>query len=171
MADQRGNPWNFTTADQAATASITSITRNGQGSALVQLAGVLTGLAKDLYISIQGTTILGWQKAYRIIDVGTAANSFLVAITPDQYLLANNGANGAVFTSAYHEIIEVVQMLWDGPTAATALLVTDSYGRLVWNPSSVTGSGGGGPYTYMKAFPINGLVLNTIGSGTLQISV
>jgi len=25
--------------------------------------------------------------------------------------------------------------------------------------------------SYMKAFPINGLVLNTLGSGTLQISV
>jgi hypothetical protein len=46
--------------------------------------------------------------------------------------------------------------------------VTDQYGRLVWNPASPAFSG---TLTYMKAFPINGLVLNTIGSGTLQISI
>jgi hypothetical protein len=168
MADLRGNPWSFLTTDQAATASITSITRNGQGSALVQLAGALTGLAKDLYISIQGTTILGWQKGYRVIDLGTAANSFLVSITPDQFLLANNGANGAVFTLAYRELIEVTQMLWDSPTAGAVLSVTDQFGRLVWNPTAIDA---GGSLTYMKAFPINGLVINALPSGKLQVSI
>ena len=167
MADLRGQPWSFLTTDVAATANITSSTRNGQGSALVQLAGALTGLAKDLYVSIQATTILGWQKGYRVVDLGAAANSFYVNITPDQFLLANNGANGAVFTMAYHETIEVTQMLWDGPTAADVLSLTDQYGRLVWNPTAITG----GPATYMKAFPINGLVINAMPSGKLQISI
>jgi len=167
MADLRGNPWSFLTTDQAATANITSITRNGQGSALVQLAGALTGLAKNIFISIQGTTILGWQKGYRVVDLGTAANSFLVDITPDQYLLANNGANGAVFTMAYRELIDVTQMLWDGPTAADVLSLTDQFGRLVWKPTAVTG----GSLTYMKAFPIDGLVINAIPSGILQVSI
>jgi hypothetical protein len=166
MSDLRGNPWNFFgPADQAATAAITSITRNNQGSATVQLAGPLTGLAQDLYISIQGTTILGWQKGYRVLTLGAVANSFLVAITPDQYLLANNGANGNVFTLAYRELIEVTQMLWDA--VAGTLLVTDQVGRVVWNPTA----GASGPATYMKAFPINGLVINTIATGTLQISI
>lgn len=167
MADQRGNPWNFLPADVAATAAITSITRNGQGSALVQLTGALTGLAKDLYVSLQATTILGWQKGYRVVDLGAAANSFYVDITPDQFLLGNNGANGNVFTMAYHERIEVTQMLWDGPTAADVLSLTDQFGRLVWNPTAITG----GPATYMKAWPINGLVINAFPSGKLQISV
>ena len=165
--DNRGNPWSFTTSDVAATAAITSITRNGTGSATVLMGGALTGLAKDLYISIQGTTIAGWSKGYRIVDVGTAANSFLVDITPDQSLLANNGANGNVYTMLYRERIEVTQMLWDGPTAADVLSLTDQFGRPVWNPTAVTG----GSYTYMKASPINGLVLNAMPSGKLQISV
>lgn len=165
--DIRGNPWSFLTTDQAATANITSITRKNQGSALVQLAGALTGLAKDLYISIQGTSVEGWRKGYRVIDLGAAANSFYVAITPDQYLLANNGANGAVYTWAYHELIEVTQMLWDGPTSGDVLSLTDQFGRLVWNPTAITG----GPLNYMKAFPINGLVINSLPSGKLQISI
>ena len=167
MADLRGNPWSFLTTDQAATANITSITRNAQGSATVQLAGALTGLAPDLFVSIQATTVIGWQGGYRVRALGTAANSFLVDITPDQSLLANNGANGAVYTLAYRELIEVTQMLWDGPTATDVLLLTDQNGRLVWNPTAVTG----GPYTYMKAFPINGLVINSLPSGKLQISI
>ena len=166
MADQRGNPWSFVAADQAATAAITSITRNGFASATVQLAGALTGLAQDIYVSIQGTTIAGWQKGYRVTSlVPGGTNAFTIAITPDQALLANNGANGNVLTLAYRELIEVTQMIWDA-TAGT-LLVTDQFGRTVWNPTA----GASGPATYMKAFPINGLVLNTIGSGTLQISI
>lgn len=162
MADQRGNPWSFVAGDQAASTAITSITRNGQGSATV--VSTAHGLAIDNYISIQGTTIQGWQKGYRVLAVPTA-NTFLVAITPDQSLLANNGANGNVLTLAYRELIEVTQMLWDAITGT--LLITDQFGRTVWNPTA----GASGPATYMKAFPINGLVLNTIGSGTLQISI
>jgi hypothetical protein len=166
MANLTANPWSFVAADQAATAAITSITRNGIASATVQLTGPLTGLAKDLYISIQGTATK-WNGGYRIIDVGAVANSFLIGIELWKSTLANLGAVGNVFTMAYPQDIEVTQMLWDNPTAAQTLLVTDQAGNLVWNPVAITG----GTLTYMKAFPIFGLVLNTIGSGTLQISV
>lgn len=162
--DLRGNPWTFTTADVAVSTAITSIVRNGQGSALV--TSTAHTRAVDDYISIQGTTILGWQKGYRVLAVPTA-NTFLVGITPDQYLLANNGANGNVVSLIYRELIEVTQMLWDGPTAADVLLVTDQFGRIVWNPTAVAG----GSLTYMKAFPINGLVLNTMPHGILQVSI
>ncbi len=160
--DLRGNPWSFVAADQATTTAITSIVRNGQGSALV--TSTAHGRLPDDYISIQGTTIQGWQKGYRVL-AAPSANTFLVGITPDQFLLANNGANGNVVTLIYRELIEVTQMLWDATTGT--LLVTDQFGRTVWNPTA----GASGPATYMKAFPINGLVLNTIGSGILQISI
>jgi hypothetical protein len=162
--DLRGNPWSFVAADQSTSIAITSIVRNGQGSALVTAAA--HGHLQDDFISIQGTTILGWQKGYRILSVPTV-NTFLVGITPDQYLLANNGANGNVLTLIYRELIDVTQMLWDGPTAADVLSLTDQFGRLVWNPTAVTG----GSYTYMKAFPINGLVINALPSGKLQILI
>lgn len=160
--DLRGNPWNFLPADQATTTAITSIVRNGTGSATV--TATAHGLSPDNFISIQGTTITQWQKGYRVRTVPTA-NTFTVDITPDQSLLNNNGANGTVVTMIYRELIEVTQMLWDATTGT--LLVTDQFGRTVWNPTA----GASGPATYMKAFPINGLCLNTIGSGILQISI
>jgi len=163
--DLRGNPWTFTTADVATSTAITSIVRNNQGSALVTTTAV-HGLANDNYISIQGTTILGWQKGYRVLAV-PSTTTFLVGITPDQSLLANNGANGNVLTLIYRELIDVTQMLWDGPTSGGVLLVTDQFGRTVWNPTAVTG----GSLTYMKAFPIDGLVLNAMPTGVLQISI
>jgi hypothetical protein len=166
MADITANPWSFTSADQAKTAGITSITRNGQGSALVTLSGALTGLAKDLYISVQATATL-WNGVFRIEDITPVANTFLVKIDGFRTTLANLGAVGNVFTVAYPQQIEVTQMLWDQATTGS-LLVTDGSGNLVWNPASPALSG---TLTYMKAFPISGLVLNTIGSGTLQISV
>lgn len=167
MADISSNPWTFVgPGDQAATAAITSITRNGARSATVQLTGALTGLAKDLYISIQGTGTK-WNGGYRIEDVGAAANSFLIRIEDWRFSLANLGAVGNVFTMAYYQDIEVTQMLWDGATAGS-LNITNQYGGTVWAPSSPAFSG---TLTYMKAFPIFGLVLNTLGTGTLQISV
>jgi hypothetical protein len=165
------NPWTFTSTDQAATASITSIVRNGARSALVTLGGALTGLAANLYISIQGTTAAGgkWNGGYRIEDITPVANTFLIRIEDWRSSLANAGAVGSVFTMAYPQNIEVTQMLWDGATTG-ALSLTDQAGNLVWAPAVVAGVGSN-QLTYMKAFPIFGLVINTLGSGTLQISV
>ena len=166
MSDISGNPWNFTSTDAATSAAITSIVRNNQGSALITTTAP-HGMAVDQYISIQGTTVTGWRGGYRILTV-PSTTTLLVAITPQQATLANNGANGNVLTAAYMQLIEVTQMLWDTPVAAAVLLITDLTGRTVWNPTAPTA---GGPLTYMKAFPVFGLVLNTIPNGTLQISV
>jgi hypothetical protein len=166
VANIASNPWSFTSADQAATAAITSITRNGVRSALVTMTGALTGLAKDLYISLQGTGTK-WNGGYRIVDVTPVANTFLIRIEDWRSTLSNLGAVGNVFTLAYPDIIDVTQMLWDGAVAGS-LLLTDQAGNLVWNPAS---PGFSGTLTYMKAFPIAGLVINTLSSGTLQISV
>lgn len=166
MADLSGNPWNFTSADVATSSAITSIVRNNQGSALITVAST-AGIAVDAYISVQGTTVIGWRGGYRVLTV-PSATTLLVAITPQQSALANNGANGNVLTAAYMQLIEVTQMLWDTPTANAALLITDLTGRTVWAPTSPTT---GGTLTYMKAFPIFGLVINTLPNGTLQISV
>lgn len=165
MSDISGNPWNFTSADAATSSAITSIVRNNQGSALITVAST-AGIAVDAYISVQGTTVIGWRGGYRVLTV-PSATTLLVAITPQQATLANNGANGNVLTAAYMQLIEVTQMLWDGATTGS-LLITDLTGRIVWNPTSPALSG---TLTYMKAFPVFGLVINTLGAGTLQISV
>lgn len=165
MADLSGNPWNFLPADAALSAAITSITRNGFASALITTTAA-HGMVQDQFISVQGTTVAGWRGGYRILAV-PSTTTLLVAIAPQQALLANNGANGNVLTTAYMQLIEVTQMLWDNPTATQTLLLTDLSGRTVWNPVAVTG----GSLTYMKAFPVFGLVLNSMASGVLQISV
>jgi hypothetical protein len=169
MANLTSNPWSFTSTDQAATAGITSIARNGARSALVTMSGALTGLAANLYISIQGVTGAGltpWNGGYRIEALTATANTFLIRIEDWRSSLGNVGAVGNVFTMAYPGIIDVTQMLWDGATTGT-LLLTDQAGNLVWNPASPAFSG---TLTYMKAFPIAGLVINTLSAGTLQIS-
>lgn len=164
MADTRGNPWSFTTADVATSTAITSITRNGTRSATVN--SVAHGRTANDLVSIQGATPLNWNGGYRVQSV-IDANNFLIRIEDWRSALANAGAAGNVFSLLYIETIEVTQMLWDGPTATDVLSVTDAAGRTVWNPTAVAG----GSLTYMKSFPIAGLVLNAMPHGILQISI
>ena len=165
MADLSGNPWSFGTSDAATTAAISSIVRNGQGSALITTS-TAHGISIDTVISVQGTTVAGWKGGYHVLAV-PSTTTLLVPIRPSQFALANNGANGNIYTVAYPELIEVTQILWNGPTATNVLSLTDMMGREVWNPVALTG----GTLTYMKAFPIFGLVVNALPSGTVQISV
>jgi hypothetical protein len=162
--DLTGNPWSFVPADASTSIAITSIVRNSQGSATV--TATAHGHSENDFISIQGASPAGWNGGYRVLAV-LSANTFLIEVAGFRTTLSNAGAAGHVLTLAYSQIIEVTQMLWDGPTAADVLSLTDSSGRLVWKPTAVTG----GSYTYMKAFPIVGLVINALPSGTLQISV
>jgi hypothetical protein len=166
MADISGNPWNFTTADVATTAAITSIVRNGKGSATITTTAPhgLTGQPK---ISVQGASPNGWNRGYRVNAV-PSTTTLLVKLYDTQELLANAGAAGNIYTLAYPDLIEVTQMLWDTPTAADKMTLTDACGRLVWGP---TAPNAGGPLTYMKCFWIAGLVIVALPSGTLQISV
>lgn len=163
--DLSGNPWNFTSADVATSTAITSIVRNNQGSALITVAST-AGIVPDQFISVQGATPAGWRGGYRVLTV-PSATTLLVGITPQQSSLANGGAVGNVLAAAYMQEVEVTQMLWDSPAAAGVLLLTDLTGRTVWNPTAVTG----GTLTYAKVFPIMGLVINALPSGTLQVSV
>jgi hypothetical protein len=160
--DLRGNPWTFVAADQSTAIAITSIVRNGVRSATVN--AVAHGHLANDYISIQNPSVAAWAGGYRIESV-IDANNFLIRIEDWRSTLSNAGAQGNVLTLIWPGIVDVTQMLWDA--VAGTLLVTDAAGRLVWNPTA----GGSGPATYMKAFPIAGLVLNTIPSGTLQISI
>lgn len=163
MANLGGNPWNFVTGDAATTAAISSIVNN-KGSILVTTSGAHSIVANQIF-SIQGQTVVpGWNGAYEAIAV-PSTTTILANIDPSKSGLANGGAVGNVLSVAYTQLIEVTQMLWDATTGT--LLITDLTGRTIWNPTA----GASGPATYMKAFPIFGLVINTIPSGILQISV
>lgn len=167
MADIRGNPWSFVTADASTAIAITSITRNGARSAIVN-ATAHGHLAND-YVSLQNPSISGWAGGYRIESV-IDANNFTVRIEDWRSSLANAGAQGSVLSVLFPQLaqlIDVTQILWDSPTINHVLSLTDLAGRVVWNPTAVSG----GTLTYAKVFPINGLVINALPSGTLQISV
>ena len=165
MSNRQTNPWTFTNADQATTVAITSIVRNGIGSATVTTAGA-HGLLANAPISIQGTTVTGWRGGYKIQAV-PSATTFLITIPDGKSNLANNGANGNVLSAEYLDLVRAEQLLWD-TTGAGPLLVTNIVGNIIWNPQAVAGQG---PYVYGKTFFVEGLVLNTIPSGVLQITI
>lgn len=163
MANIQTNPYTFTNADQAATTAITSIVNLG-ASALV--TATAHGLAQNAKISIQGVTPFGWNGGYRVQAV-PSANTFLISLPDGKLTLANAGAGGAVFTAIYLDMVRMEQLLWD-TTGAGPLLITNIVGNTEWNPQAVAGQG---PYTYGKLFSVEGLVLNTIPSGVLQITI
>jgi hypothetical protein len=163
MANIVTNPWTFTAADQALSTAITSIVNLG-ASALV--TATAHGLLANAPISIQGAASSGWNGGYKIQAVPTV-NTFLIAVPDWKRSLANAGAAGFVVTAAYLDMVRAEQLLWDTAAAGT-LLVTNLVGNIIWNPTAVIGQG---PYTYGKTFFVEGLILNTIPSGTLQITI
>jgi hypothetical protein len=169
MPQIAANPWSFTNADQAATVAITSIVNNG-ATALVTTSAV-HGFTGNEQISIQGTTTAtGWRGGYRVLAV-PSTTTFYIVIPSYKHLLVNNGANGNVLTAAYLDIVRAEQILWDSPAADATLLLTDVNGNVVWNPTSSTVDPGAGSYTYGKTYFIRGLVINTLPSGTVQVTV
>jgi hypothetical protein len=171
MANLWANPWSFTSADVATTAAISSIVRNGQASALITTAAP-HGLVANQRISVQGVpqgALFPWNNSYRIDSVPTTT-TLLVPIRDYQGQLGNVGAVGNIFTVAYWDMWRGEQLLWDSPAAAAVLTVTDVTGNQVWN---VTAGAAGtiGPYTYGKVFFVDGLVINALPSGTLQITI
>jgi len=163
MANIQTNPWTFTNADQAVSTAITSIVNNG-ASALV--TATAHGLTTNQAISIQGTNVFGWRGGYKVQAV-PSANTFLINVPDGKLTLANNGANGNVLTAIYLDMARMEQLLWD-TVGAGPLLITNIMGNTEWNPQAVAGQG---PYTYGKLFAVEGLVLNTIPSGVLQITI
>jgi hypothetical protein len=162
MPNLSGNPWNLLPADVATTAAISSIVNN-KGSILVTTSAAHNIVTGQIF-SIQGAVVTGWNGGYEAIAV-PSTTTILANIDPSKSGLANGGAAGNVLSIIYPQLIEVTQMLWDA--VAGSLLITDLTGRTIWNPTA----GASGPATYMKAFPIFGLVLNTMATGILQISV
>lgn len=167
MAQIAANPWSFTTADQATSAAITSITNQGR-SALVTTTAA-HGLLANAQISIQGTTVTGWRGGY-IVQAVPSTTTLLIQ-DPNLSSLANNGANGNVLTAAYLQKIRIEQLLWDSPTAAAVCTLTDVAGNQIYNVTAGIAAGTPGPYTYGKLFWVNGLVINALPNGTLQLTI
>jgi hypothetical protein len=165
MAQIQSNPWSFVAADQATSVAITSITPNGITSATV-VTGSAHGLSLYQNISIQGTTIIGWRNGYEVLSI-PSTTSFIVAMEGWQANLAANGANGNVLTVAYPYKVRIEQIVWLNPTAAQ-LTITDTNGNSVW---TYLPPGIGDVYTYGKVYWVDGLVINALPAGLLQVTV
>lgn len=166
MAQLQANPWLFLPADQATTVGITSIV-NQVDSILLTASGAHGFATNYTPISIQGTT--SYNGGYRIIAI-PSATTLLLKNRAQNYTAANGGALGNLLSVAYiGGNIRAEQILWNNPTASTSLLLTDLAGNVIWNPSSGTAAT---TYVYGKIYYIaNGLVVNTLGSGSVQITV
>lgn len=167
MAQISTNPWSFTNADQATTVAISSIVSNGN-SALVTTAAP-HGYVLQQAVSIQGTTTVGWVGGYRVLSI-PSTTTYLIQTEQDQINLAANGASGNSLSAAYLPMIRCEQILWNNPTAAATLLLTDTNGNIVWNPTAGA-AGTVGPYTYGKVYWIEGLVINALPNGNVQLTI
>jgi hypothetical protein len=159
------NPWSFTNADQATTVAISSIVNNGD-SALVTTASA-HGYTLFQNVSIQGTTIAGYANGYKVLSI-PSTTTYTIKLLPNQILLANNGANGNSLSVAYPYKVRIEQIAWQGPTAAGTLTITDTNGNLIW---TYVASAADQVFTYGKVYWVDGLVMNSIPTGTVIITV
>jgi hypothetical protein len=168
MAQIQVNPWEFTSADQATTVGINSIVNNGGASALVTTASA-HGYALYQNVSIQGPAVAGYANGYKVLSI-PSTSSYLVQLLPNQFSLANAGAGGNSLSVAYPYKVRIEQVLWNNATATTSVLITDTNGFNVWNPTAGA-AGTVGPYTYGKLYWVDGLVINALPNGNVQMTI
>ena len=130
MAQIQVNPWSFTNADQATTVGINSIVNNGGASALVTTASA-HGYSLYQNVSVQTPAVAGYANGYKVLSI-PSTTSYLVALLPNQFSLANAGAGGNSLSVAYPYKVRIEQLVWQDATAAQ-LTVTDTNGFIVWS--------------------------------------
>jgi hypothetical protein len=171
MAQIAANPWLFTNADQASTFALTSIANNGESLLVTSAAHGFAVGSSGQAISLQGSGIGAFAGGYRVLTVPSATTVLLQNQFKNRGL-AGTGATGNMLTAAYlGGSVRAEQILWNNPTAATTVLLTDAFGNTIWNPTSGA-AGTVGPYTYGKVYWINnGLVISALPNGSIQITV
>ena len=167
MAQIAANPWSFASTDQATTVAITSIANN-TGSILVTTTSAHGYTNQFTAISIQGTT--SYNGPYRILAI-PSTTTLLLANQPKNFTAANGGAAGNVLSMAFLGNFRGEQVTWNPSAASQTLTLTDGYGDTIWNVTSQSAAPFG-PFVYSKVFWVqNGLVLNAMPGGTLEITV
>lgn len=167
MAQVAANPWSFGSADQASTVAISSITNN-VGSILVTTSSAHGYANVYTAISLQGAG--GYSGPYRILSI-PSTTTLLLNSQPKNYGLANGGAAGNVLSMAFLGNFRGEQVTWNPSAASQTLTLTDGYGNTVWSVTSQSAAPFG-PFVYSKVFWVqNGLVLNAMPGGTLEITV
>ena len=168
MSQIAANPWLFQTADQAAQVLISGIT-NYNRSALVTTSGA-HGLSAFQKISLQNITGVPAYKGGYVVQSVPSTTTFW--IMSDKFIgLGNSNASGYVYTAAYLEPIRIEQLLWQSPGASATVFLTDVFGNQVYANTTIASTGQDEVFTYGKLYWIRGLVINTLSSGTVQITI
>src|SRR5579863_699547 len=110
MAQIATNPWSFVAADQATTVGISSIVNNGGASALVTTASA-HGYSLFQNVSIQSPAVAGYANGYKVLSI-PSTTTYLVALLPNQFSLANAGAGGNSLSVAYPYKVRIEQIVW-----------------------------------------------------------
>lgn len=165
MANISTNPWSFTNSDQATSVSISSIVSSG-ASALVT-TGSAHGLSLNQQISIQGVTGANHvpNNGYEVLSIPSTTTFLIQLPTPT---FASSGASGNVLTVAYPYKVRIEQMSWVAAPASSTITITDTNGNLVW--TYTTSATADQVYTYGKLYWVDGLVLNSIPSGSTVLA-
>jgi hypothetical protein len=169
MANLTTNPWSFTTADVASSATISSVVVNGY-SALVTTSAA-HGFSINQQISLQGITGANHvpNNGYAIQSV-PSTTTFLVSLGIPNY--ANSGTAGTAYSVAYPWKLRCEQIQWSDPSSNQTLTLTDTNGNLVWTYTSATVTSGSSPsVTYGKVYWVDGLVIQALPSGTVLMTI
>jgi|FreactcultuFSWF8_1027224.scaffolds.fasta_scaffold02648_3 hypothetical protein len=159
----QANPWSFTSTDQATSVAISSIVASGFSA--VVTTGSAHGFVDWQAVSLQGVTdVPAYNGGYKIRLISTT--KFYINLT--QPNLATSTGHGNALTVAYLYKIRAEQILWNGSAAGTVTL-TDVFGNQVY--TYTTSSADPEPNTYGKLYWFDGLVINALPNGTVQMTI
>jgi len=166
------NPWVFTSAD------VVTSTPAASPSGLIASAGGIValttggahGLAVNNFVTIVNPTLAAYRGFYKVLAVpsGTTATLFSPSLAvPGTAILAASGG-GTVVLNQYVGMIRAEDTYWLNAAAANdeVILLTRN-GVPIWDAIAPTK----GTYSRSKPFWVQGLSIQQISSGTVEIVI
>lgn len=170
MAQIAANPWLFQTTDQASQFNISSLVNAAKSRSALVTTSAPHGLSAGSQISLQNITGVPAYKGGYVVQSVPSTTTFW--IQDDKLIgLGNSNASGYVYTAAYLPLIRIEQLLWQSPGASATVFLTDVYGNQIYANTTIASTGTDEVYTYGKLYWIRGLVINTLSSGTVQMTI
>lgn len=175
MANLQSNPWSFTSTDPA-TAAITSITLNADGTVTVVTTGALTfntalytsevGVEPPLGFTVIGVTNTVYIGFYYLITGASGGTTFI--LKPQFNIAAGTAASsgGTIAQCLYRQYVRIEDMSWQATNTGTGvtsgvLFLTDRSGNTIWQ-SAIGATGAFGQLNRGKLFWVNGFTPITI---------
>ena len=171
MSQLKENPWNFTSADvlTATPSASPSGLISSAGGVVLLTTGSAHGFVANNFITIIGATNAAYNGFYKVIDVPTTttAHLFSQALQNSSTVLAASGGGTAILNQ-YVQMIRAEDVYWLNAAAANdeVILLTRN-GVTIWDAIAPTK----GTYSRSKPFWVQGLSIQQISSGTVEIVI